>query len=385
MTKSLAPFARKKWNRHFFILLLFLLPQYFFAQGTMVFFGSFNRDVSDEGIYVYELDTTNGTLTKISSVGNIVNPSYITLSPDGAYLYACTESKTPGGGSVTSFRYDNAKKMLTWINSRSSAGENPVYATTDKSGRWLIDANYTEGSVSVYPISADGMLEQIVQNIQFEGSSINASRQERSHLHAAVFSPDGEFIFLPDLGSDKIRCYAFNAAKKEPLQISNYAFTRTFPGSGPRHFTFHPNRKFAYCIEELSGMVSSYKYENGLLDSIQRIAAHPNNIVSGFESSDVHISPDGKFLYASNRGAENNIAIFSIANDGTLSTAGYQSTFGNHARVFAMDESGKFLIVTHVTSGNVIVFRRNFATGQLTKVGKEVFIPNVSCVQVKRY
>jgi len=149
--------------------------------------------------------------------------------------------------------------------------------------------------------------------------------------------------------------------------------------------TFHPNGKFAYCIEELSGSISVYKYENGLLDSIQRIITHPKNYKGFVMSADIHISPDGKFLYASNRGDQNNISIFSIKEDGTLKAIGYQSSLGEHPRIFAIDPSGHFLIVTNMVSGNVFVFKRNKKTGLLTKVGNEVKINNVSCVQIKQY
>lgn len=189
------------------------------------------------------------------------------------------------------------------------------------------------------------------------------------------------------MGADKIRCYQFDEHQKEPLQVAENPITKTNLGSGPRHFTFHPNGKWAYGIEELSGSVSTYKYENGTgtLDSIQKINTHSEKLKENFESSDIHISPDGRFLYASNRGEENNIAIFSIDANGILKIVGYQSTLGNHPRTFVIDETGKFLIVTNVVSGTVIVFQRNSENGLLKKVGKKVKIKNVSCAKIKKY
>jgi len=182
-----------------------------------------------------------------------------------------------------------------------------------------------------------------------------------------------------------VRIYNFNSEKAEPLQPSPQPFTKAVSGSGPRHLTFHPNGKFAYYIEEMGGAVSAYAYNNGRLDSIQRIYTHPETLTDGFESSDIHISPDGKFLYASNRGKENNIAIFSVAQNGTLTPVGYQSTLGNHPRIFAITPNGKFLIATNVNSSSVVVFKRNALTGLLTKTGKEVTIEHVSCVQIAEY
>jgi 6-phosphogluconolactonase (cycloisomerase 2 family) len=356
-----------------------------YSQNTYVFLGSFNWDKTTEGIYVYELDTISGKLSKITSAKGILNPSFLTLSPNGKYLFACTESKTQNSGSVSSFEFKPDNKTLTFINNQKSGGENPVYVTVHKNGKWIINGNYTEGSVSVYPVSEDGTINPSVQNFQFSEGSVNQERQNRSHIHSTVFSPNFDYVFLPDLGADKIRCYKFENEKGEPLEIAEKPFTRTTLGSGPRHFTFHPNEKFAYCIEELTGTVNAYKYENGKLDSIQRINTHSEKYKADFESSDIYISPDGRFLYASNRGDENNIAIFSIQNDGKLKTIGYQSTLGEHPRIFAIDETGRFLIATNAVSGNVFAFKRDIRTGLLKKVGKELKIKGVSSVQVRKY
>ena len=212
-----------------------------YAQHTYVFFGSFNWEKETEGIYVYELNTQNGKLSKIASVSGISNPSFIALSPDGKYLFACTESKTKNGGSVSSFEFNAEKKSLQFISTQSSGGENPVYLTVHPSGKWLVNGNYTEGSVSVYPISGNGTLEPFVQNIQFSDGSVNPDRQDRAHIHSTVFSPDSDYLFLPDLGADKIRAYRFYGEKNTPLQEAEIPFIKTTLGAGPRHFTFHPN------------------------------------------------------------------------------------------------------------------------------------------------
>lgn len=355
------------------------------AQNTYVFFGSFNHDKETEGLYVYELDTLKGKLSKVTSAKGVLNPSFLTLSQDGKYVFACTESKTKNAGSVSSFEFNPEKRSLTFINSQKSGGENPVYLSVHKSGKWLINGNYTEGSTSVYPISENGVIQPWVQNFQFSEGSIRPDRQDRAHVHSAVFSPDFKYVFLPDLGADKIWIYKFESDKKEPLAEAEQPFISTSLGSGPRHFTFHPNGKFAYCIEEMGGAVSVYGYHGGKLEPIQRINTHSERFKDSFESSDVHISPDGRYLYASNRGHENNIAIFSILNDGTLKNVGYQSTKGKHPRTFTIDSSGKFLIVAHPVSGTAVVFKRNAETGLLKKVGREVKLSGVSTVQIRKY
>lgn len=355
-----------------------------FAQNTYVFFGSFNLDKTSEGIYVYQLDTISGKLKKKSSITGVLNPSFLTLSPNGKYIFACTESKTPNSGFVSSFEFNPKTAKLTFINRQKSGGENPVYVSVHKNGKWLINGNYTEGSVSVYPISENGKINSIVQNFQFSEGSIDKERQSRAHIHATVFSPDFNYLFLTDLGADKIRSYKFENDVAEPLKKINQTDIITTLGSGPRHLAFHPNGKFAYCIEEMAGAISVYTYENSTLQNIQRINTHTDTLKEDFESSDIHISPDGRFLYASNRGKENNIAIFSILENGTLKNVGYQSTLGKHPRIFAIDETGNFLIVTNV-SGNVVVFKRNPETGMLKKIGKKIKIKNVSSVKIRKY
>nr|WP_100433566.1 lactonase family protein [Flavobacterium sp. 1] len=356
-----------------------------YSQNTYVFVGSYNFNKEKKGIYVFKLDTVTGRLKKITTVKNVLNPSYLTLSPNGNYIYACTDTKTPNAGSVSSFEFKPQNKTLTFISSQKSGGENPVYLSVHKSGKWLVNANYTEGSVAVHSLTEDGKISPIVQSYSYSEGSIDKERQDRSHVHSSVFSPNCDFVFLPDLGADKIRCYQFDSLQKQPLQETPYPFTQTILGSGPRHFAFDPNGKYAYCVEEIAGFVSVYKYDNGRLDSIQRIPAHSDEITKGFSGSDIHVSPDGQFLYASNRGEENNIAIFSIASDGTLKTVGYQPTFGKTPRVFAIDSKGKFVIVANQSTGNVVVFKRDSVTGLLKKTGNEVKVKNASCVQIREY
>lgn len=367
------------------IILVFIISLNVYSQETYVFFGSYNWSKNKSGIYVYQLDTTNGKLKKIATAKNVLNPSYLTLSQKGDYVYSCTDTKIPNSGSVSSFRFDRTNKKLHFINKQKSEGENPIYLALHENGKWLIEGNYNQASVSLYPIKEDGSIDTITQHLTFQDSSVNKERQQQAHIHSTVFSPDYTTVFFPDLGADKIRSYSFNSSKEKPLEENNPAFIKTELEAGPRHFTFHPNKKFGYSIEELAGCVSVYSYKNGSLNFIQRVATHPENITEGFESSDVHVSPNGKFLYASNRGKENNIAIFSIDENGLLTNIGYQPTLGNHPRVFALDESGKFLITTNTKSGDVFVFKRNSETGLLTPIGKRTKIKNVTCVKTKTY
>lgn len=353
---------------------------------TLLFLGNYTEGKPDKGLYIYSFNEKTGALTYLSHCDSITNPSYITISANGKQLYACTETKLPKEGSVSSFNIDNVKGKLTFNNKQAAGGENPVYLSLDKSQRFIVNGNYTSGNVSVLKIDSEGKLNLHSQLIQFSEGSINKSRQDKSHIHACVFSPDYKYVFFPDLGADKIRVFEFDSSKAEPLVEKKDLTVNTVAGSGPRHFTFHPGGKFAYCTEELSGCVSAYNYRDGELDSIQRIFSYSKKQES-YGSSDIHISPDGLFLYASNRWEdENTISIFSInQTTGKLKLIKHQSTFGDHPRMFAIDPSGNFLLVANLVTGNVVVFKRNIKTGLLTKTKHEIKINQPSCPQFRRY
>jgi 6-phosphogluconolactonase (cycloisomerase 2 family) len=369
-------------KRSYLLLLALLANGFICAQTTYLFVGSYNDAKDKDGIYIYRMDMESGKLDKVCTFSAILNPSYLTLSSDGQYVYACSETRTAGLGSVSSYRFDRQQGSITLLSKQPSGGDNPVYLTLHKSGRWLVNGNYTGGSISVFPLNGDGTIGAAVTVIPFTDSSIT-DRQKSAHIHSTVFSPAQDYIFTPDLGADKIRRFTFDASQAKPLQPDS--FIRTTPGSGPRHFTFHPNGRFAYCIEELSGSVTAYGYNKGRLDSLQRVMTHDNEPRSLYSSADIHISPDGRFLYASNRGVENNIAIYSINKNGTLTLAGYEPVQGDHPRNFLIDPTGKFLIVANQISGNVVVFQRNAQTGLLTKTGIEVKMQGPSCLQIRTY
>jgi 6-phosphogluconolactonase (cycloisomerase 2 family) len=377
-------------KKNFLLFSILILAICTNAQRSYVFIGSYNADKNTPGIYIFELDTLSGQLKEVSVFKNIRNPSFLTLSPNGKFVFACTETQTANSGSVTSFSFDPTTKSLTLINTQKSGGENPVYVSVDINGRWLINANYTSGSASVFRIDEKGKISPAIQAIYYTDSSINKSRQDHSHIHSAVFSPDNKYVFFPDLGADKIRVYQFDTLKNEPFQNGNSI--KTFPASGPRHIIFNSNGNVAYCIEEMGGAVGVYRFKNGVLKPVQRSIMHPENsennspkkIVS-YSSADIHLSPDGRFLYASNREPQNNIAIFSVKKNGKLKAIGYDSTYGTHPRNFAIDPTGKFLIVANQISGNIIVFRRDLSTGKLEKTGEEIKVESPSCVKIGQY
>lgn len=373
----------------FFLGLFLLLTGLILGQQntkSLLFVGTYTKGNPDKGIYVYEFNTNSGELKIVSTGENIINPSFLTISSNGRFLYSCTESKLPYNGSVSAFKIDSIGGKISFINKQSSEGKNPVYLSVHKNSKYVINGNYTEGNVSVYTTNPDGSLNPAAQIIQFTDSSINKLRQEKAHIHSTVFSPNNKYIFFPDLGADKIRAFIFDTTIPQPLLPKDNYTVNTVLGSGPRHFTFHPNGQFAYCVEELSGTVSAYSYKHGELDSIQRVFSYADTF-EVYGSADIHISPDGLFLYASNRGEkENSLSVFSInQSTGRLTLLGHQDTFGNHPRNFTIDPSGKFLLVANQLTNNIIVFKRNLKTGMLTKTSVEIKVPNPSCLQMRVY
>lgn len=353
---------------------------------TYLFVGTYTDGKPSKGIYIYEFNSETGTLKKVSNTNNITNPSFLTVSPNGQFLYVCTDTKLPNKGSITAFKIDSITGKLLFINKQPSGGENPVYLTVDKNNKFVINGNYTEGNISVFTTNENGSLNPYSQIIPFTGNSIIKDRQEKAHIHSTILSPKNDYIFFPDLGSDKIWVFKFDPQNSKPIISVNDLFVKTVLGSGPRHFTFHPNGKFAYCIEELSGMVSVYSYNDGKLDSIQRIFSY-SKTQKTYGSADIHISPDGLFLYASNRwDEENTISVFSInTNNGRLKLLEHQSTYGNHPRNFVIDPTGNFLLVANQETDNIVVFKRNIKTGLLTKTEHEIKVSRPSCLQMRTY
>ena len=351
------------------------------TQEHYLFIGTYTGNGS-KGIYVYRFNNVTGELKWISNTDSVMNPSYLTIAPNGKYIYAVNETGGKQPGQVSSFSFNHATGPLTLINQQLSGGDHPCYISTDKHGRWIVVGNYSSGNLSVLPVNKDGSLQPYTQLIQHTGNSVNKQRQDKPHVHATVFSPDSKYVFSPDLGMDKIMIYPFNSSSQQPLQTLDSSLINTEPGAGPRHFVFHPNKKEAYLIEELSGTVTVYKYNKGKLNALQQISTHPSDYKGVIGSADIHLSPDGKFLYASNRGDANSITIFSIEKrTSKLKWQGYQSTMGTKPRNFTIDPTGQYLLVANQGSNNIVVFKRNAETGLLTDTGHRIEVPSPVCLQ----
>ena len=369
--------------RSLFVSFFLLLSLGSMAQQQYLFIGTYTHTGS-KGIYVYRFDAATGKAEWVSNTEGIVNPSYLALSADGNNVYAVNETGGENGGKVSAFTFDKKKGTLQLLSQQPAGGDAPCYIAVTKNKDWVVVGNYTGGNFSALPISKDGSLQPPVQTVQHKGSSLNKDRQTAPHVHATVFSPDEKYLYAPDLGIDKVMVYLFDAGKeKRPVKAHRQPFAEVTPGGGPRHFTFHPNKKWAYLIEELSGYVVAFKYNKGKLQQVQRMAAHHAGSTAKKGSADIHVSPDGNFLYASNRGEENNIAIFKIdAKTGALTAVGYQPVNGESPRNFVIDPSGNYLLVANQNTDNVVVFKRDRQTGLLQATGLELKLPKPVCLKL---
>lgn len=367
-----------------FLSLILLASFCATAQKFYLFAGTYTNKTS-KGIYVYRFDAATGTAVLVSNTDSAANPSYLAIAPNEKYLYAVNETHGDSGGNVSAYAFDKTSGKLSFINQQSTGGNDPCYVSVSKNNDWVVVANYSGGSAAALAANKDGSLNPIAQLLQDSGSSANTNRQEKPHVHSAVFSPAQDYLFTPDLGTDKVMVYQFNPNAEKPLNPAAPAYKTVAAGNGPRHFTFHPNQKFAYLIQELSGTVGVYQYNNGKLALLQEAAAHPAGYKGDIGSADIHLSPDGKFLYASNRGDENTITIFSVnPTTGKLKLKGYQSTLGKTPRNFMIDPTGNYLLVANQNTDNIVIFKRNKLTGLLTPTGKQIEISIPVCLQMMR-
>ena len=361
--------------------LILFLPLAIFAQQNYLLIGTYTSGKS-EGIYVYKFNSTTGDNSFVSTVKSS-NPSYLAVSPNQKYVYAVNENadstQNMVGGNISAFAFDKSTGTLTAINKQPSGGKHPCYVAVDKTGHWVFAGNYTSGSIGLLHANNDGSLDTLKQIIQHNGSGPNTDRQKGPHVHSTNLSADNKYLYVPDLGIDKVMIYTFDN-NKGTLKFKSAAAST--PGNGPRHMAFSPDNRYAYLMEEMGGTVVCYKLNNGLLQFQQRISALPADFKGAVGSADIHIAPGGKFLYCSNRGDANTISIFSInPANGKLKLIGHQSTLGKTPRNFNFDPSGNFLLVANQNSDNIAIFKINKKTGLLTDTGKQIIIPNPVCVK----
>ena len=351
----------------------------------LVFVGTYTRPGKSQGIYAYKFQSATGKLTSIGLAAEIASPSFLTIHPNQKYLYAVTEAYGVGGekgGAVSAFAIDAAAGKLNFLNRVSTKGGGPCHLNVDKTGKALVVVNYGTGSTASMPVMEDGRLGEAASFIQHAGSSADPSRQKGPHAHSVNISPDNRFAIVADLGLDQVLVYKLDPAKAT-ISSNDPPFTKVAPGAGPRHFSFHPNGKFGYVINEMGNTVTAFAWDapKGVLKEIQTLTTLPADFKGVSHTAEVLVHPSGKFLYGSNRGHDS-IAVFSIdKSKGTLTPVDRTPTQGKLPRNFRIDPTGNYLIAANMNSDSMVIFRIDQKTGKLTPTGDVIQLGSPVCIK----
>ena len=352
--------------------------------GYFVYVGTFTGAKS-KGIYACRFDTGTGKLTSLGLVAETPNPSFVAIHPNNRFLYAVNAISNFGGknsGSVSAFAIDQQTGKLTLLNQQATGGAGPCHLVVDASGKCVLAANYGGGSVCALPVKQDGSLGKATAFIQHHGSSINPRRQEGPHAHGIYLDTNNRFVFVPDLGLDKVMIYKFDAAKGA-LEAHDPAFAPVKAGSGPRHLAFHPDGRFVYVINELSSTLTAFAFnaKRGELLELQTVSTLPEGCTNQNSTAEVEVHPSGKFVYGSNRGHDS-IVVFAInQKTGKLTWVENQPTLGRTPRNFAIDPMGKYLIAANQASDTLVVFQIEQESGKLKPTAQTVEVPTPVCVR----
>jgi 6-phosphogluconolactonase len=335
--------------------------------------GTYTKSCDSKGIYVYDFNTETAETTLKSATDNIVNPSFLTISPDRKFVYSVNEDGNDS--KVSAFKFSDQKPAF--LNSQKSEGNDPCYIINDVQN--VIIANYSGGNITVFGKNEDGSLGKYKQVLKHEVKTIKGDKPEKSHMHMVQLTPDKKYLIASDLGKDYLYVYRYNPDAKSAV-LEFYSLIKVTQGSGPRHFTFSPDGKSLYLINELDGSLLVFKYFDGEFELLQETTIVDRKFKGKTSAADIHISADGKFLYATNRGDANTISCFEIKSNGKLKLRQTISALGKGPRNFAIDPTGNFLLVAHQYTNNVVIFKMDKVTGLLTDSGKRIELCSPVCL-----
>ena len=372
--------------KKFLIIISLLFPVFIYAQKKKplpttfdLLIGTYTKGKS-KGIYVYRFYSETGRLAYLNEIDDVANPSYLSVASDNKFVYAVNE--TGKNGEVSSFSFDPKQGKLVFLNKQSSAGADPCYISEDKACKNVFVANYSSGNLAVLPVNKDGSLSPASQVLQDQGQGANKERQEGPHVHIAQLSPDEKYLLYSDLGTDKLNIERYKPGKVQPLSPATPAFVTVKAGNGPRHIVFSADEKHVYLVTEMGSDVIVFDYDKGKLTQTQDVTLLRNGFTGKTAGAAIHISPDGKFLYASNRLETNEISVFAISPEsGELTFVQRVSSFGINPRDFAIDPNGNFLVLANQDSDTVFVYKIDKQTGKLTKTSSFIDIGNPVCLK----
>ena len=359
------------------LAVMFAVTSSAVAADLHVYIGTYTRGDS-KGIYLLSFDTESGALKKVGVAAESTDPSFLAMHPNGKFVYAANETDS---GELSAFKIDKKTGTLEFINEVPSGGAHPCHLVVDSTGKNLLTANYSGGNVSVTKIKADGSLGKQSSLIQHAGSSVT-ERQKAPHAHSINLDVANKFAIAADLGTDELLVYEFSA---ETGMLKQTAATKLAPGSGPRHFAFHPDGKHAYAINELLSTVSVLEYDSGKgeLKEIQTITTLPRDFTEKSFTAEVRVSADGKFVYGSNRGHDS-IAVFRVNPDHSLTLVQIEKMGGKTPRNFNLDPTGKFLLAAGQSTNDIHVFAIDPKFGKLRKTDHSIEIPSPVCIRFAR-
>jgi 6-phosphogluconolactonase len=353
------------------------------AQKNLVYVGTFSQRGS-QGIYVFQFDRARAALKLQQTVPGLESPSFITIDKSGKFLYSVNRGRADvndKGGSVSAYAINAKTGHLSGLNTRSSYGDAPCFISLDQTDKHVFICNYNGANMLVLPVFKDGLVGVPSDSKKYSGNSVNPERQAEPHIHSSYPSADNKFLYVCDLGSDKVYVYKFDAATGR-LSDAEVPFTSVHPGSGPRHLAFHPTGKFAYVVEELSSTLCVFGVDtqSGSLAVLQdTVRALPSSFTGTNTSADIHFHPNGKFLYMSNRG-HNSISVFAVATDGHVKLVETKTIAGKTPRNFMIEPKGEFMFVAGQDSDTIELFKIDPKSGKLKAVGNPVTVPAPSCV-----
>jgi 6-phosphogluconolactonase len=342
------------------------------ATAMYAYVGSFTtaqRKARGDGIRVYRADPATGAWTQVQHIGDLVNPSYLALSHDQHFLYSVHGDED----YATAFALDPATGQAKLLNRAAAGGKNSVREAVDPSGKFLVMANYASGSVAVLPIAPDGSLKDQHQVVQLPGEpGPHKIEQTGSHPHDIVFDPSGRFVLVPDKGLDRVFVFRFDAATGR-LAPTEQGSVKSRPGAGSRHLAFHPKLPIVWVLNELDSTIATYEFdtERGALKALQVMSTLPTDFTGYSTTAEIAVSPDGRFVYGSNRGHDS-ISIFAANPEGLLSIVGWQPTQGSSPRFIGLDPAGHFLYAANEQGDTVVTFRVDGSSGKLTPTGQVI-------------
>ncbi|MFZ4725541.1 MAG: lactonase family protein [Paludibacter sp.] len=359
----------------FFILVIFVFHCLYSQElKYKLLVGTYTNTGKSQGIYAYDIDMKTEVFGQKYVAAGITNPSFLALSNDKKFLYSVCENQD--GSAASAYSFDVKTSKITQINSSLTNSSGPCHISV--TAKHVFTANYGGGSISVFGRNTDGSLTSVLQVIQHKGSSVNKDRQKVPHVHQTNITPNGNFLIVNDLGTDLVTTYKYDSNASVNI-LSPFDRIKVKLGSGPRHLTFSKDGKKVYLLQELDGTISVFQYSDSKLKLIQETTVSlKKDIVNG--AADIHLSPDGKYLYATNRGTANEISCFLVKNDGTLIFKQQVSTEGIGPRNFAITPDGNYLFVANQRTDNIVIFKRNVKTGLLIDSGKRLEVGAPVCL-----